>query len=521
MANEFPLAELTTAMMREVFGAISSSRVQQIAAYTELAAEVAPALEDYQNSIIGASVVEQEVSARRYIDTVIVPLLSLSPLLQNPLPIELDLSQRSLLVAHFRRVSAFIGKEVTIEDVIGGTDPTWSITIDALIEFVLAKLRRDMKSNYDQSRALLASGMPNIMVTGGHIETKVTMQASESNVVLSGGGKEPALGLSVKLADERSAVLTRSTELIGAVRMEFRSGTFPAMDLPVNLTSSPLNVGEYVRSIWGSGESDIYLVGLSGAVLHSTTGMGGFTHEPSDTNADLYCVWGSGPNDVYAVGLKVILHRSGASGLWSKAAAPPVLLHGVWGSGPQDIYAVGEKGTILHSLNGVNWTPQVSGVALALWDVWGSGASDIYVVGEGGKILHTDNGGATWVPQLSGTTHNLYGVWGIGANDVYAAGANGTILRTTDHGAHWVPQTTKTVQPMFSVWGSSPSDIFAVGGHGRIHHSKGAATIWETQRIGKGTAMLLDVWGSGENDVYAVANDGSLLHTIDGGSNWL
>ena len=42
-----------------------------------------------------------------------------------------------------------------------------------------------------------------------------------------------------------------------------------------------------------------------------------------------------------------------------------------------------------------------------------------------------------------------------------------------------------------------------------------------TQRIGKGTAILLDVWGSGPTDVYAVSNDGAILHTTDKGSSWL
>lgn len=56
-----------------------------------------------------------------------------------------------------------------------------------------------------------------------------------------------------------------------------------------------------LTAVWGSSANDVYVVGTSGTILHSSDGTT-FTAEPSGVTFNLNGVGGSGPNDVYAVG---------------------------------------------------------------------------------------------------------------------------------------------------------------------------------------------------------------------------
>ncbi|MCK4237364.1 MAG: hypothetical protein KAX38_09620 [Candidatus Krumholzibacteria bacterium] len=59
--------------------------------------------------------------------------------------------------------------------------------------------------------------------------------------------------------------------------------------------------------VWGSGESDVFAVGLGGTILHYDGSNWSLMNSP--TTKDLYDVWGSSENDVFAMGLNgTILH---------------------------------------------------------------------------------------------------------------------------------------------------------------------------------------------------------------------
>jgi hypothetical protein len=73
--------------------------------------------------------------------------------------------------------------------------------------------------------------------------------------------------------------------------------------------------------------------------------------DASGTSNDLLDVWGSGPSDAWVVGATgaggTIFHWNGTA--WS--ASSPVTsqkMFGVWGSAPNDVWAVGARGTIVH-----------------------------------------------------------------------------------------------------------------------------------------------------------------------------
>jgi hypothetical protein len=63
-----------------------------------------------------------------------------------------------------------------------------------------------------------------------------------------------------------------------------------------------------LRTVWGSGSSDAWVGGGSGALLHWDGSA--WTPHPSVTRTALYSIWGTGGPDVRAVGqLGTILHH--------------------------------------------------------------------------------------------------------------------------------------------------------------------------------------------------------------------
>ena len=101
--------------------------------------------------------------------------------------------------------------------------------------------------------------------------------------------------------------------------------------------------------------------------------------------------------------------------------------------------AVGDGGTIVSTIDGMNWTPQTSNSSNNLNGVTYGG---IYVaVGDSGTILTSGNG-ANWTPVLAAgisTNTNLRQVASFGSLSV-AVGDAGTIVTSKD-GANWYAQT--------------------------------------------------------------------------------
>lgn len=206
------------------------------------------------------------------------------------------------------------------------------------------------------------------------------------------------------------------------------------------------------QGVWGSAPEDVF---ISGSEIRHYDGADWttMTIPASGASPSIRSVWGTGSTDVYAVGTNsTVLHYNGNSiQEWSALDAglsgTSYDLYDIWGSADDDLFAVGAGSTILH-YNGSSWTEMDS--HLSYWDwihsIWGSSSSDVYACTfENGDVLHYD--GEEWsivdtglsIPSstilsfgpisaagVSGDV-NLKAVWGIGA-DVYFAGDDGMIL---------------------------------------------------------------------------------------------
>jgi hypothetical protein len=104
----------------------------------------------------------------------------------------------------------------------------------------------------------------------------------------------------------------------------------------------------------------------------------------------LNAVWGSGPSDIIVVGdWDEILHFNGSA--WSEMESGTLAqLYGVWGNSASNVYAVGTQGTILH-YNGTAWSAQDSRTSMDLYSVWGPPSGfPVWAGGSGSQILSLD-----------------------------------------------------------------------------------------------------------------------------------
>src|SRR5262249_2305294 len=109
-------------------------------------------------------------------------------------------------------------------------------------------------------------------------------------------------------------------------------------------------------SVWGSSSTDIYAVGISGTILHST-GNGIWTPQASGLTDTLSSVWGSYSGDVYAIGLNTgaVLHSGG--GAWTPKSSLSGGGAGLWGSGSGNVYAASDH-SVLHLGGNGSWSTE-------------------------------------------------------------------------------------------------------------------------------------------------------------------
>ncbi len=102
-----------------------------------------------------------------------------------------------------------------------------------------------------------------------------------------------------------------------------------------------------------------------------------------DSITTFRAAWGSGPSDVWVVGTgNGALHWDGRT--WAHVlfgGSEPPGLQGIWGSGPRDIFAVGNAGVILH-WDGRAWRKMTSGTERDLVGVVGRSPTEVYAVAQ-------------------------------------------------------------------------------------------------------------------------------------------
>ncbi|MFC1591984.1 CFI-box-CTERM domain-containing protein [Thermodesulfobacteriota bacterium] len=242
---------------------------------------------------------------------------------------------------------------------------------------------------------------------------------------------------------------------------------------------------------------------------------------PGVARASLRSVWGSGSSDVFAVGaakpvddyIGAVTHYDGTG--WTAmdtSATSATVLRGVWGSSGSDVFAVGDGGVIIH-YDGSKWSEMESSVDTSLHSVWGTSESNVYVGGTNVLLHYNGNSWAQEVLPEDVDTFAIFALWGLSEKALYAAGqASNTVgIILSFNGYSW--STCYYGNPVYGLWGSDTDDIFSVAksqsGIGEISHFDG--TRWELIQA-YDQEILYGIWGNSWADVNAVGNKGSVYH---------
>jgi len=162
-----------------------------------------------------------------------------------------------------------------------------------------------------------------------------------------------------------------------------------------------------LRSVWGSGPDDVFVVGDQGTVAHwdgrvwsqsaagpefQPGGPGGMGGKAGDGGAGAAGAGGTGAGPGGMAG-----SGAGAGGTGGTLGD----LVSVWGSGPGDVFAVSADRAssgqwALVQGNGASWSTLVSPDPFVPTSVWGSGPDDVFVVGYGISYAGTNAGIYHW-----------------------------------------------------------------------------------------------------------------------------
>lgn len=224
-------------------------------------------------------------------------------------------------------------------------------------------------------------------------------------------------------------------------------------------------------------------------------------------------------------------------------------------------WIVGTGGTILHTEDGINWTPQTSNVTATFYDVSFQStmvATFGWACGSAGTIVATDDGGASWYTQTQGAPYTMFSIdfrdisnglvagdqffanstnggnaWSpsmsgntfqavdfVNSNSGWMCGNNGYITKTTDGGANWTVQSSGTTQHLHGIDFINENEGWACGYTGTMLHTTDGGATWTTQTTNNGN-LLSSVQFLDDQNGWACGYTGTILRTTDGGNSWI
>lgn len=229
--------------------------------------------------------------------------------------------------------------------------------------------------------------------------------------------------------------------------------------------------------------------------------------------------------------------------------------------GNQNGWAVGRAGIIIHTDDGGQvWTPQDSGLDIALNDIFmiddyigsiagnageilwtadgganwnhasvptGADLNEIYFTdpstgyccGGGGVILKSTDGGMSWFSVPSGTGKDLNGIVFLNSTDGWAVGADGEIIRTTDGGDSWSNASSPTSDDLMDITFVGGTDGWIGTATGRILKTENGET-WEVIVTPVSGILRSVCFASDGLTGWACGPDGIMIKTYDGGDSW-
>lgn len=305
----------------------------------------------------------------------------------------------------------------------------------------------------------------------------------------------------------------------------------------------------YFFGVWGSGPSDVYVVGQPGLIYHYDGTA--WARQNCPTTEPLTSVWGDPQsNRIYVTGHRGVILRSSGDGVWTAMnSGTGENLYDVGEfyqmkypnpAQTRMVLAVGHKGTILR-LTGDSWqaaadaimvrdnqngpadTLSVKKDMVALSVVFKYGVGGAYlderpiIGGEKGCVLLNDPvldwqlrpiaGGESWVTAAATSATVYENYVGTGAGRLFRMSRLSDGTET--FGEMYSPSLGEIV---YGLWAPPDAGVNAVSSAGRIGRVE--VNNAYTQLYYDGLS-LFDVWGTANDNVYAVGINGRILHYYD------
>lgn len=262
----------------------------------------------------------------------------------------------------------------------------------------------------------------------------------------------------------------------------------------------PTNVFDTLRSLWVTGQNEIWLTGSTTTLLRGQVAP--------DGGVAFTDLGGAAPGPVIAYPYNAILGAPNGQqlliglgwGAWDPSRPPP-------GRPPQPL---GQgKSLLLRNKEGAWASVGVNGF-VSLSAFGGTGA-DIWRVGPSGHAaraigLWEANGEAPWLAFDTQTSRELTSVIAFPDGSVWAVGLQGVVRR---FGGGSVPRfdvvAVPTTSDLYGIWGTSSTNLWVVGKGGTILHYDG--NEWTRPSLymkNQGNHDFYAIWGSGPKDVWVV-----------------
>lgn len=195
------------------------------------------------------------------------------------------------------------------------------------------------------------------------------------------------------------------------------------------------------------------------------------------------------------------------------------LLLGVVRAGDM-LVAVGDRGTILRSADGRQWSQAAVPVHATLTAVDFADATHGWAVGHDGAILNTADGGASWTSQRYDAAQNqpLLDVVALDATHALAVGAYGLMLATADGGKNWAPVSAPALLEdglhLNSAIRLGNGALLVVGETGLLGFSADAGASWK-RMPSPYDGSLFGALPVGEQGALVFGMRGNVLRTDD------
>lgn len=254
--HELSIEDIAVLMVEELHRALQSSEREQARLWTASVGTVGATEEGYVAKALGMTPEARAATASAYAESAVLPILLAGRKASRV--VTFDAAGRDYLLRAFagleverpakRRPPQMATIDTMLRPTRGAARP-WSIDMEALLEFVQAKLAQEARESYRLLRVAVQRGIPHVHVTGGELVAKVTLSVAAGHdlskarpgsgragtaaarVANASAAAGPRSGLRIlaQVVDARSDAAIRASATVGSIRLEFRVGNFPEM----------------------------------------------------------------------------------------------------------------------------------------------------------------------------------------------------------------------------------------------------------------------------------------------------